>query len=93
MEEVIGSLVVVAVVVNFPLELVEEDLEVLMLEEEMGAELHHHLQSQKVVMVWQIPVEVVAEQDLHLVIVDTSQVLAVPVLSSSHTQPDKYLKT
>ena len=72
MEEVIGSPVVAVVVVNFPLELVEEDLEVLMLEEEMGAELHHHLQSQKVVMVWQIPVEVVAEQDLHLVIVDLS---------------------
>ena len=93
MEEVIGSLVVAVVVVNFPLELVEEDLEVLMLEEEMGAELHHHLQSQLVMMLWQIPVEVVADQDLHLVIVDTLQVLAVPVLSSSLTQPDKYLKT
>ena len=68
MEEVIGSLAVAAVVVSFLLELVEEDLEVLMLEEEMGAELHHHLQSQLVVMLWQIPVEVVADQDLHLVI-------------------------
>ena len=93
MEEVIGSLAVAAVAVSFLLELVEEDREVLMLEEEMGAELHHHLQSQKVVMLWQIPVEVVADQDLHLVIVDTLQVLAVPVLSSSLTQPDKYLKT
>ena len=35
MEEVIGSLAVAAVVVSFPLILVEEDLEVLMLEEDL----------------------------------------------------------
>ena len=93
MEKVIGSLVVAAVVVSFPLILVEEDREVLMLEEEMGAELHHHLQSQKVVMLWQIPVEVVAEQAMHLLLMVPTQVLVVPVSFLSLTQPDKYLKT
>tara|TARA_Y100000592_G_C5451924_1_gene309226 strand:+ start:1538 stop:1819 length:282 start_codon:yes stop_codon:yes gene_type:complete len=92
-EEVIGSLAVAVAAVSFLLELVEEDREVLMLEEEMGAELHHHLQSQKVVMLWQIPVEVVAEQAMHLLLMVPTQVLVVPVSFLSLTQPDKYLKT
>ena len=90
MEEVIGSLAVAAVVVSFPLILVEEDLEVLMLEEEMEVEL---LQQQMVVMPSKIPVEVVADQAMHLLLMETTQALAVLVSSSSHTQPDKYLKT
>ena len=64
MEEVIGSLVVAVVVVKIPLEVLEEDLEVLMLEEEMEAEVHHHLQIQMVMLVYKTLVEVVVEWDL-----------------------------
>ena len=61
MEEVIGSLVVVEEVVKIPPGVQVEDREVLMLEEEVGAEVHHHIQVQMVVMLWQIPVEAVVE--------------------------------
>ena len=76
MEEVIGSLAVAAVVVSFPLILVEEDLEVLMLEEEMEVEL---LQQQMVVMPSKTPVEVVADQAMHLLLMETTQALVVLV--------------
>ena len=76
MEEVIGSLVVAVVVVKIPLEVLEEDLEVLMLEEEMEVE---PLQQQLAVMVGQIPVEVVADQAMHLLLLVPTQALVVLV--------------